>query len=70
MGTSSEIRYTDLADGSSGVIPNAGHRDSLPDVDGDHIVFRRVLTDSSSRAILVFDVAAPDLGAREALPQG
>src|SRR5687768_1948194 len=32
--TSSEVRYTDLAAGSSGVIPNAGHRDSLPDVDG------------------------------------
>ena len=68
VGTSSEIRYTDLADGSSGVIPNAGHRDSLPDVDGDHIVFRRVHADSSSRAILAFDVAAPDLGAREIAP--
>ena len=45
VGTSSEIRYADLADGSSGVVPNAGHRDSLPDVDGDHIVFRRVFTD-------------------------
>ena len=62
VGTSSEIRYTDLADGSSGVVPNAGTRDSLPDVDvdGDSIVFRRVFTDgSTTRSILAFDVTAP-----------
>ena len=70
VGTSSEVRYTDLADGSSGAVPNAGHRDSLPDVDGDHVVFRRIFTDSTTttRPILVFDVSAPELGAREVAP--
>lgn len=66
----SEIRYVDLAGGTSGVVPNAGHRDSLPDVDGDLIVFRRVFTDGSSarRPILLFDVSAPELGVRELAP--
>lgn len=67
---SSEIRYADLAAGTAGEIPTAGHRDSLPDVSGDLIVFRRVFTDgsSASRPILVFDVSAPDLGTRELAP--
>ena len=70
VGTSSEIRYADLADGSSGVVPNGGNRDSLPDVDGDHIVFRRVFTDgSTTRSILAFDVTAPDWVRARSLPR-
>jgi HYR domain len=64
----SEIRYVDLADGSPGTIDNGGHRDSLPDVSGDLVAFRRVSTDGSSRSILVFDTSAPELGAREVAP--
>lgn len=66
----SEIRYVDLADGSAGEIPNAGHRDSLPDASGDLIVFRRVYTDGSTatRPIMVFDVTAPGAGAQEVAP--
>ncbi|GAA3183931.1 hypothetical protein GCM10010531_42730 [Blastococcus jejuensis] len=68
--SSSEIRYLDLADGSAGAIPDAGHRDSLPDVSGDLIVFRRIYTDANSatRPILVFDVTTPDAGAQEVAP--
>ncbi|MDQ4038628.1 MAG: hypothetical protein M3313_09860, partial [Actinomycetota bacterium] len=67
----SRIRYVDLAGGAGGDIPNVGARDSLPDVSGDLIVFRRVFTDGSTfdRPIMVFDVAAPELGARELAPQ-
>lgn len=70
-GTDSRIRYVDLADGAGGDIPHLGNRDSLPDVSGDLVVFRRVFTDGSttSRSIMVFDVAAPELGARELAPQ-
>jgi hypothetical protein len=70
--SSSEIRYVDLADGTAGAIPTAGHRDSLPDVSGDLIVFRRVYTDgsSASRPIMVFDVTAPEIGVRELAPAG
>jgi hypothetical protein len=67
-GTESRIRYVDLADGSGGEIPNAGHRDALPDVSGTLIAFRRVRTDTADRSILVFDVAAPALGVREVSP--
>ena len=56
--------------GSTGTIDNGGHRDSLPDVSGDLVVFRRVLTDGSSAGtpIMVFDTSAPELGAREVAP--
>jgi hypothetical protein len=40
-GTESRIGYADLAAGTTGLVPNAGHRDSLSDVAGD-LVFRRV----------------------------
>ena len=72
-GTASEIRYVDLAAGleSPVAILNAGHRDELPDVSGSLVVFRRIYTDgsSSTRPILIFDVAAPGLGARELAPE-
>lgn len=66
----SRIRYVDLATGTEGDVPTLGHRDSLADVAGDLIVFRRVFTDGSSseRPILVFDVDAPQLGTREVAP--
>ena len=67
----SEIRYVDVAGGPSGAVPNLGHRDSLPDVFGSLVVFRRVFADgsSSARPIMVFDVDAPQLGARELAPE-
>lgn len=68
-GTQSRIGYADLAAGTTGFIPNAGHRDSLSDVDGDLVAFRRVYTDSSARSILLFDASAPELGARELAPE-
>lgn len=67
----SEIRYQDLSSpGSDLAVPNLGHRDSLSDVSGDIIVFRRVYTDgsSSSRPILFFDRTQPALGTRELAP--
>jgi HYR domain/WD40-like Beta Propeller Repeat len=67
-GTTSEIRYVDLADGSSGSIDNGGHRDSLSDVSGSLVVFRRVMIDSSERSLFVFDASAPELGVREVAP--
>ncbi|MDQ3265545.1 MAG: hypothetical protein M3Y59_18120 [Myxococcota bacterium] len=70
-GTSSEIRYQDLTDPSSDVaIPNGGHRDSLSDVSGNVVVFRRVFTDgTSTRPIMLFDQTQPGLGAQELAPQ-
>lgn len=70
-GTDSGIRYVDLASGAGGDISHSGVRDSLPDVSGDLVAFRRVFLDGSttSRPIMVFDVAAPELGARELAPQ-
>lgn len=65
----SQIRYTDLAAGSSGAIPNVDSRDSLSDVAGDLVVFRRVYTTDATRSIMLFDVSAPELGARELAPQ-
>lgn len=66
----SEIRYADLATGTGGSIPTAGHRDSLPDVSGSVVVFRRIFVDGSTkgRPIMVFDTAAPEAGARELAP--
>lgn len=68
-----ETRYVDLAAGTESPvpIPNAGHRDEMPDVSGSLVVFRRIYTDgsSSTRPIMVFDVAAPGLGARELAPE-
>ena len=69
QGTESLIRYVDLAGGTGGDIPNAGHRDSLSDVSGDLVVFRRVHADNSTRAIMLFDVSAPELGVRELAPE-
>jgi hypothetical protein len=68
--TTSEIGYRDVTTGAAGAIPNDGHRDSLPGVSGSLITFRRVFTDGSStaRPIMVFDVAHPELGAREVAP--
>ena len=68
-GTNSRVRYVDLADGSGGEIPVAGHRDSLSDASGDLVVFRRVHTDSATRAIMLFDVSAPESGVRELAPE-
>lgn len=70
-GTSSEIRYQDLTDPSTDVaIPNGGHRDSLSDVSGEVLVFRRVFTDGSTsgRPIMFFDQAQAGLGVRELAP--
>lgn len=63
----SEIRYHDVATGVGGVVPNDGHLDFLPDVSGSLITFRRNFTDGG-RAIMVFDVAHPELGARQVAP--
>ncbi|CAN5646692.1 hypothetical protein BH24ACT15_BH24ACT15_37870 [soil metagenome] len=65
--TDSGIRYVDLASGAGGDIPNLGNSDQRPDVSGNLVVFSRVFIDS--RRIMVFDVAAPELGARELAPQ-
>lgn len=56
-----EIRYHDLATDQDDAIPTGGHRDSLSDVDGSTVVFRRVFTDGSSarRPIMAFDVTNP-----------
>ena len=70
-GTRSRIGYADLAAGTSGFVPNAGHRDSLSDVAGNLIVFRRAYTDRRRRTgrSLFFDVAATGLGVRELAPE-
>lgn len=68
-GTESRIGYADLATGTTGYVPNAGHRDSLSGVEGDRIVFRRVFTDSSARSLMVFDVTAPAAGVHELAPE-
>jgi hypothetical protein len=70
-GTESRIGYADLAAGTHGHIPNAGDRDSLSDVAGNLVVFRRVYTDGTTtdRSIMVFDVTAPDAGARVLAPE-
>lgn len=67
----SQIGFVDLTDGTTGTVPNAGHRDSLPDIAGSLIVFRRVITDgsTSARPILLYDVEAPELGVREVAPE-
>ena len=66
----SAIRWVDLATGSGATIDNTGARDSLPDVAGDLVVFRRVHVDGpTTRPIMVVDVTAPELGAREVAPE-
>lgn len=69
-GTSREVRYHDLATGSDTAIPQGSHLDSLPDVSGTTIVFRRVHTDgsTSTRPIMAFDTANPGAGAVELDP--
>ena len=69
--TYSQIGFADLADGTEGTVPNAGHRDSVPDIAGSLIVFRRVFTDGSTaaRPIMLYDVEAPELGVRELAPE-
>jgi len=75
---SSEIRYHDLATGQDAAISTDGHRDSLSDVDGSTVIFRRVFTDSSStrHPIMAFDTSnasatpvelAPDPDARRSM---
>ena len=70
-GTGSQIRYADLAAGTTGSVPNAGNRDSLSGVEANWIVFRRVYTDgtSTARPIVVFDVDAPGAGVQELAPE-
>lgn len=57
----SEIRYHDLESGATSAIPHDGHRDSLSDVDGNMILFRRIFTDGlvGTRAIMAFDTSEP-----------
>lgn len=59
QGSTSEIRYQDLATGVDAAIPNGGHRDELSDVSGTMIVFRRIYTSgsTSTRPIMAFDAA-------------
>jgi hypothetical protein len=69
-GTESRIGYADLATGTTGFIPNAGHRDSLSGVDGDLIAFRRVYTDTTpGRPVMIFDRALPGAAPRELAPE-
>lgn len=57
VNSSSEIRYHDLATGADTAVPKqAGQQDSLSDVSGSVIVFRR-LDGSSTRRIMAFDTA-------------
>lgn len=67
-----EIRHQDLTDPSTDVaVPNDGQRDSLSDVSGSMVVFRRVFTDGSTiaRPIMFFDRDQPTLGTRELAPE-
>jgi len=57
--TSREIRYHDLDTAANSAIPNGGHQDSLSDVSGTTIVFGRVFSDVSTRAIMAYDTASP-----------
>lgn len=66
-GNGSVVRYLDLETGSGATITSGGARDSLPDVAGDLVVFRRVGA-TTTRPIMVVDVTAPELGAREVAP--
>jgi hypothetical protein len=47
--TESSVRYVDLASGAGGDISHSGARDSLPEVSGDLVVFRRVFIDGSTQ---------------------
>ena len=67
----SVIRYVDLAAGTSGTVPSVeGARDTMPDVSGTTIVFRRSFFDGTAprRAIMVFDTSRPEAGVRELAP--
>lgn len=77
-GINSGIRYHDLTTGVDAAIPNEGHRDSLSDISGSTVVFRRIFTDGSTttRPILAFNTATggpaveldPKPGARREFP--
>jgi Thrombospondin type 3 repeat len=57
-----EIRYHDLVTGANNAIPNGGHEDTLSDVFGSTIVFRRVFSDRRpEQAIMAFNTANPTL---------
>jgi hypothetical protein len=72
--TSSEIRYQDLsvAGGSTAIdntLPSGGtFRDSISDVSGSTIVFKRAGDASSTESIMFFDSGNPAVGAQELAP--
>ena len=56
-----QIRYHDLATGANNAIPNGDHQDTISDVFGSTIVFRRVFSDVTTQAIMAFDTTTPTL---------
>ena len=64
-----ETRYHDLATGVDAAIPTGGHRDSLPGVSGNNVVFQRLsMDDLTTRQIMLFDTRDPSGGAVELAP--